>query len=238
MNPRSQDTYTQAYNRWIVDQTPENMAALVSAFMPTVNAELQQYSGSRELMRARAKAYVVQAVRSFNPMGGTRLNSWVVTNLKQLSRYVKRLRPVRASEDMIRNAAELNRVTAEMEDRLGRKPTDEELQDETGWTPKRMKAIRESSVAALSQQAFETASEDGGLESPGTQRMDQTSYAFDAVGRSLKGIDKRIFDMNGANASGIETARKLGVSPAYVSQRKKAIGSMVADMLNSLSREG
>lgn len=233
MNPKAQDAYTQAYNKWVVDQTPANMAELVSAFMPMVNAELQQYSGSKDLLRARAKSYVIQAVKSYNPMGNTKLNSWVVTNLKQLSRYGKRLRPIRASEDLIRSAADLNRVTLELEDRLGRKPTDEELQDETGWTPKALARIRASSVAAV--QPGGAVDDEGASEEPGVSKMDNLPFLSDAVYSSLGDRDKAIFDHRlGAHGkqqmTGVDIAKKLGVTPAYISQRASGIASLISEL--------
>lgn len=233
MNPRSQDTYTQAYNKWVQDQTPENMSELVDAFMPTVNSELQQYSGSKELMRTRAKSYVIKAIKSYDPMGKTALNSWVVTNLKQLSRYGKRLRPIRASEDMIRNAAELNSVSKNLEDQLGRKPTDQELQDETGWSIKTINRIRESSIPSVNSGIFDSADPESNTTDPMISHMDTTQFAIDSVYSSVNDIDRAIIDykmgLHGKpKISGTEIASILGVSPAYVSQRSSEIGRMVS----------
>lgn len=235
MNPRSQDQYTQAYNKWVVDQSPENLAGLVSAFMPTINSEIQQYSGSKSLMRARAKAYVVDAIRSYDPTGNTSLNTWVVTNLKQLSRYGKRLRPIRASETTIRNAAELNRVAAEMEDSLGRKPTDDELMDETGWSKRELGRIRSASVAAVSPGSMAIRDPESGPDDPLIGYMNNMPYARDAAYMSLNDRDREIFDyrlgMHGRKQlNGNEIANKLGVTPAYISQRASAIAKLIAEM--------
>ena len=113
-----------------------------------------------------------------------------------------------------------------MEDRLGRKPTDEEIQDETGWTPKALARIRASSVAAV--QSSGTVDEEGAPEEPGVSKLDNLPFFSDAVYSSLGDRDKSIFDYRlGAHgktqASGVDIARKLGVTPAYVSQRASAI---------------
>lgn len=235
MNPRSQDTYTQAYNKWVIHQTPENMAELVSAFMPTINSEIQQYAGSKELMRTRAKSFVVGAIRSYDPMGPTNLNTWVVTNLKQLSRYGKRLRPIRASEVSIRNAAELNKVTKDLEDRLGRKPTDDELQDETGWSKKELARIRAAATAAVSSDVVSSSDAEAGPEEPGVTQLNNVPFNRDAVYLSLNDRDREIFDyrlgLHGKQQlSGKDIANKLGVTPAYISQRSSAIGSMISEL--------
>lgn len=236
MDPKGQDSYSRAYNEWVVSRTPEAMAGLVDAFMPTVNAEIMQYSGPRELLRARGRFLVTQAVKSFNPMGGTRLNSWVVTNLKQLSRYGKRLRPVRASEAMLRNAAELSSVEKRLEDDLGRKPTDEELTDETGWSAKTIAEIRKSAVASVSGGSFGEDDEgEGSAAEPGLVRPSRVPYAAEAVYMGLDDKDKAIFDgktgMHGKKqVSGSSLADMLNITPAAVSQRASAIGQNIADM--------
>lgn len=235
MNPRSQDSYTQAYNKWVTDQSPENMADLVSAFMPTINSEIQQYSGQKNLLRARAKSFVVNAIRTFDPMGKTKLNSWVVTNLKQLSRYGKRLRPIRVSEDIIRNSAELNRVSADLEDRLGRKPTDDELQDETGWSIKTINKLRESSIPTVVGGEQERDVEEGGPVDPSVQKIDTTQFLRDSVYMSLDDRDKLIYDYKLGDhgrdrLSGADIARKLNVTPAFISQRASSIGNLISDL--------
>lgn len=236
MDPKGNDSYSRAYNAWVVDRTPENMAGLVEAFMPTINAEIMQYSGPKELLRSRARFLVTQAIKSYNPMGGTRLNSWVVTNLKQLSRYGKRLRPVRASETMLRNAAELSSVEKRLEDDLGRKPTDEELIDETGWSAKTISAIRKASVASVSGSAFVEDDEgEGSASEPGLVRPDPMPYAAEAVYMGLDDKDKAIFDgktgMHGKKqVSGTSLADMLNLSPAAVSMRAASIGGEISDM--------
>lgn len=240
MDPKGNDSYTRAYNAWVVNRTPENMAGLVDAFMPTVNAEIMQYSGSKELLRARGRYLVTQAVKSFNPMGGTRLNSWVVTNLKQLSRYGKRLRPVRASEAMLRNAAELAAIERRLEDDLGRKPTDDELVDETGWSTKTIGEIRKSSVASVSGSSFGEDDEgEGASAEPGLVRPSKAPYAAEAVYMGLDDKDKAIFDgktgMHGkTRSSGSSLADMLKISPAAVSQRSAAIGRDIAEAARRL----
>ena len=236
MDPRGQDSYTRAYNKWVVSRTPEDMAGLVEAFMPTVNAEIMQYSGPKELLRSRGRYLVTQAIKSFNPMGNARLNSWVVTNLKPLSRYGKRLRPVRASEAMLRNAAELASVEKRLEDDLGRMPTDDELMDETGWSKKTIAAIRKSAVPAVTGGMFGEDDEgEGAASDPAMIRPSQIPYATEAVYMGLDDKDKAIFDgktgMHGKKqVSGTSLADMLNMTPAAVSQRASAIGNSIAEM--------
>lgn len=236
MNPHSQDTYTQAYNKWVQNQTADNMADLVSTFMPTINAELQQYPGSRTLLRAKAKALTVKAIQSYNPLSSTNLNTWVVTNLKQLSRYGKKLRTIHSSEDNIRNAAEYHKVMAQLEDDYGRKPTDEELQDATGWSTKELARIKATAVSTVSQSQTQTMSDpNADPEDPSTEYMNQLPFKQEAVYMSLNDQDKQIYDFKTGShgqpqLSGVEIAQRLKVSPAYISQRGTEIGEKISTL--------
>lgn len=235
IDPNSQDSYTRAYNTWVMNRTPENMANLVDAFMPTVNAELSQYSGPKDTMRSRARAYVIGAIKSFNPMGNTKLRTWVVTSLKQLSRYSKGLRSVHASEEMVRNSAELARTEAEMEEKLGRKPTDEELTDETGWSAKTLAKIRSAAPAYVSEGQIAPEDEESDDDvSPGVLRPSRIPLASEAVYMGLDDRDKAIFDhktgLHGkSEMSGKQLADLLKITPAAVSQRAGAIGSAISE---------
>ena len=236
MDPHGNDSHSRAYNAWVTARTPEAMAGVVEAFMPTVNAEIMQYSGPKELLRSKARYLVTQAVRSYDPMGGARLNSWVVTNLRQLSRYGKRLRPVRASEAMLRNAAELASVERRMEDDLGRRPTDAELTDETGWNARTIAAIRKASVASVNGGRFSEDDEGAGVSpEPGLVRPSALPYAAEAVYMGLGDTDRAIFDgktglHGGERMSGTSLADMLDLSSAAVSQRASAIGRRIAEM--------
>jgi DNA-directed RNA polymerase specialized sigma subunit len=213
------------------------MSDLVEAFMPTVNAEIMQYSGPKELLRSRGRLYVIQAIKSFNPMGTAKLRSWVVTNLKQLSRYGKRLRPIRASEAMLRNAAELATIEKRLEDDLGRKPTMDELTDETGWNPKTIEQIRKSAVPTVNSGVFDVDDDGGDVEGgdPALIAPSKLPYATEAVYAGLDQKDKDIFDYRTGShgkseVSGKELADMLKITPAAVSQRSAAIGSQIVGM--------
>lgn len=239
MDPKSQDSYTRAYNAWVLSRSNEDMANLVDAFMPTINAEIMQYSGPKELLRSRGRYIVTQAVKSFDPMSNVKLNSWVVTNLRQLSRYGKRLRPIRASEVAIRNAAELASVEKRLEDDLGRRPTDDEISDETGWNKKTLAEIRKAGIASVSTGSFEVDDEgEGTYDEPGLVVPNKMPYYAEAVYMGLNDRDKAIFDaktgMHGkTEMPGSSIADMLKITPAAVSQRSSSIAS---DILNLTRR--
>lgn len=233
------NSYDDAYANWLRDKSPANMSKLLDAFAPTINSEITRYEGSKPLLRSRARVLTIKAVKSYNPMAGTKLQSWVVTNLKPLSRYGQRQRDVHIPEVALRQAAEVDRVTKELRDDLGRDPSDDEIADEIGISPKRVAKVRSMAVASVpTGQIDEVEGADGeSAIAPGVVTPSKVPFAQDAVYMSLQPRDRLIFDaltgLHGkAQMSAKAVAAKLGVTPALVSQRAKSIAEQIAEVAN------
>lgn len=230
----------EAYAGWLRDKSPANMSKVLEAYAPTINSEITRYSGPKNLLRSRAKVLAVKAVKSFNPMSGAKLNSWIVTNLKPLSRYSIQQRDVKVPEVAARQAAAVNAATMSLKDELGRDPTDEEIADETGMSVKRVKDVRAKAVASVNSGAFDDMGDgdDDFSGTPGVVEPSKVPFAQDVVYHDLSDTDRFIFDsatgMHGAERiPAVEVARRLGITPAAVSQRAKAIGRQIEYVVNN-----
>lgn len=229
----------EAYAAWLRDRSPKSMSRLLDSFAPTINSEITRYEGPRHLLRSRARVLAVKAVKTFNPMSGAKLQSWVVTNLKPLSRYGQRQRDVRVPEVALRQAAAVDRVTKELRDDLGRDPTDDEIADEIGISPKRVAKVRSMAVASVpSGQLDEIEGPDGDQSiAPGVVVPSRVPFAADAVYMSLDDTDRFIFDsLTGSHGSGVVPAKvvaaRLGISQAAVSQRASRIAQQLSEVAN------
>lgn len=228
---------SEEYKQWAAEPTPENMAKIVNSMDSTINSEIQRYPGPKPLLRGKARSLAIKAVKSYKPESGAQLRSWVVTSLQPLSRYGQQLRPVHASEVAIRQSAQVNRVKEEMMDELGREPSVEELADQTGISTTRIKNLRQQVKPAISESAFDVSSDPNSPGLPGTVAANTLGNAGDMVYHSLSERDKQIHDFKtGKNGrvvlSNQEIAKRLGVSPALVSQRSAQIGAQIQDLVN------
>jgi DNA-directed RNA polymerase specialized sigma subunit len=223
------------YSAWAADQTPENMALVIDELKPAINAEVYRYPGPKPLLRVQAKRLATKAVRSYDPARGAKLRSWVVTQLQPLSRYGKQLRPVHVSEVAVRQAAEVNRLRQQLSDTLGREPTHEELADEVGISVPRIKKLEREVMATTTEGRF--VNEEGVPTLPATSEADTLSAAADGVYESLSKRDRGIYDWKTGQHGkprlpNQEIARRLGVSPALISQRTAQISEQIADAAN------
>ena len=225
------------YDIWKEVPTPDNMANVVNALAPTINAEVHRYPGSKPIMRGRAKTLAIKAIKSYDPAQGAKLRSWVVTQLQPLSRYNQQMRPIRTSELAIRQAAEAHRVQQELSDTLGRDPSNEELADEIGLSVKRIKELRKRVKPTVYETAFETVDSEDPNSLPGTVDSNKMDTAEAIVYQSLSARDRMIYDMKvgrhgKTTIPNHEIAKRLGVTPALISQRSASIAGQMQDLIN------
>lgn len=227
------------YENWVTEPTPQSMTSLLKSFEPLINSEIQRYNGPKPLLRSRAKSLAISAVKTYDPLSGAQLRSWVTTQLQPLSRYGQSLRPIYAPEVAVRQAAEVNRVSKELSDDLGRAPTDGELADEIGISIKRVRNVRKMVIPAVSEGSMDSSNDsDETSYTAGVSKSDSVGSAEVQVYDSLDARDKRIFDWKtgrkGVTLSNLEIAKRLGVTPALISQRTRTI----AEQVQTLARRG
>lgn len=222
-----------AYTAWAANPTPENMKAVLDDLDPTINSEIQRFSGPKPLLRSRARALAVKAVRSYDPAGGARLRSWVVTQLQPLSRYNNSLKPVYVPEDAARKSYAVAKARDEFVDEHGRDPTDEELADVVGISVARLRKVQKMTPAVVNEPK-DAVDEDDTAPDYALYHTNPVRAATDAVYGGLDDRDRRIFDLRTgshgqAAMSGQDIASLLKVSPAFVTQRANAIASRIVD---------
>ena len=52
----------QEYDKWLSDPTPENMSGIIKVMEPTINSEVQRYTGPKPLLRGKAKSLTINAI--------------------------------------------------------------------------------------------------------------------------------------------------------------------------------
>lgn len=227
----------ESYLTWTNDPTPDNMSKVLDALAPTINSEVQRYSGPKPVLRAKAKLMAVDAVRSYNPQQGAKLTSWLTTQLQPLNRYGREMsQPIRIGETSYRQYAALRKAQAELEDELDDTPSDEQIADRMGIPAKRIAKIRDMNRAVQYEGAASDAAIDSGIGGSAVTPVGTRPEVADAVEivyASLSDRDKVIYDLKtgGHGKKQVDNktiARRLGVSPAYVSQRSAHIGQLIA----------
>jgi RNA polymerase primary sigma factor len=228
-----------AYEAWLADPTPERMAATVRSLNPMLTSEIQRYSGPKPVLHSRAKALAVGAIRSYNPSSGAKLTSWITTQLQPLNRYGRSVSgSVQVPEVALRQAAELESRRLQLVDELGDEPTNEQLADAIGLSVTRVTSLRRMVRPVMSEGALEDIAEEGSDDSgggaPGVMLQSDPSlrFATETVHGELGERDRRILELKtgyGGTAmlDNKTIAKRLGVSPALISQRSLEIANQI-----------
>jgi DNA-directed RNA polymerase specialized sigma subunit len=169
----------------------------------------------------------MDALGSYNPQAGTRIQSHVFNHLKGLKRFAGKLgQGVSVPERVVldRRAADL--ATKELTDQLGRPPNDDELSDHTGLSGKRLAYVRGYSPA-VTESGFAGGAEEGESNDPAVRGPESDSW-LRVVYDELSPSDKLIFEHSIGWAgkpvkANQEIATMLRRSPGWISQRKLAI---------------
>ena len=220
--------YYEAYMRWKRERSPEALEDLVDLLEPLIERSIYQYIGSREgsrdmILRMKGRAILQQAIPKYDPTRSS-MSTFAHIQLQSLQReYRRQMLPLRIPERQAIEATRLHRAEEELTSRLGRPPSDVELADYTGMSLQKIRHLRGGGSVVAHGRFME--SEGAPTESAASAR---TEAWLEYIYHDLNERDKVIFEhtvgYNGKpKLSGRELAKKLGVSPAYISQRRAEI---------------
>ena len=226
--------YQEAYDVWRADPTETTNHQLLQALDPDIDKAIRTHAGtSNPLLRSRARRIVLDSMPRYDP-GRAQIGTHIFNQLKGLKRYQGQQRNVlRVPERIVLDRNYLGGLQQELEDDLGREPTDEELSDRSGFSMKRLARIRQyqPGVNTGLLQSLSEMSGNADNSSPAVNQRDNDIW-LQIVYDDLPAIDKKIFEYtlgyNGKQVlSNQEIAAKLGRSPGAISQRKLLIQRML-----------
>lgn len=130
------DKDIETFNRWKQNKTDANLSALLKQIDPLIQSQVRNWGGvvSNQNLVLKARILAKEALETYDPSQGA-LSTHITTRLQKLSRdvypYQNAARLPEHQQIKFRTYAAAN---ANLEDRLGRKPTVDELSDELVWS--------------------------------------------------------------------------------------------------------
>jgi DNA-directed RNA polymerase specialized sigma subunit len=229
-------TLESTYEAWKTNPTPESMGSFLAAANRNIESAVRQYAGEADsLSMGYAKRLVSKSLPKFDPSKGS-LNTYINRQVQPIQRWSnQRRRVVQLPDRAVAESADVNRISQELEQELGRVPTIEEVADNTGIPVGRVKRLQQSSALVMPSSTTTGDGDDGGLpetleDSPVEQ--DTFSAWLNLVRSDLTSTDRLILDytlgINGkAKKSNAEIAKLLKMSPSAVTQRSARIQSLL-----------
>lgn len=229
-------TLEQHWEDWKRTPTPENMDLLSAKSKPIVDKALTSYAGGNPALLTRARILAAQAFKSYDPKGGAKLQTHLMTQLQPLIRHQKEYTsvvhvPERVQTDLYR----VNQEHQNFFDENGREASDSEMADRTGLSMRRIAHVRKFQRGEVAESTLTSTTEEGEQETfyPGTQTHDPQKIWTEYVHHDLSPVDQKILEWKtGYNGKDIisnnEIASRLKLSAGAVSQRSAKIAKLLA----------
>jgi DNA-directed RNA polymerase specialized sigma subunit len=232
-----------AWKSWKSAPSPKSATSLLDAADPVIEQAARTHVGDvNPLVKAKARRMALSAFQTYDPSKG-KLRNHIFSNLQGLKRYnAQTTTPVKVPERLMLDRRTLATAQNELDDKLGREPTIDELADHTGMSGRRIARVRTFS-APMSSGFFDSIGEqagEGGFQP--AVKNDPTRAFVHMVYADLAPIDKKVMEWTlglagSPQLQNQQIAAKLRITPGAVSQRKAKIQAIL-DKEMSLTPNG
>lgn len=214
---------------------------LLASLTPIIQRAMSAHVGgdrANPLLRSRARRMALDALRRYDP-AQAKPSTYLYGQLAGLRRVARQQQQILAIPEQASLArVHLQRAEADLQDSLGRDPSDDELADRLGLSVRRIHQVKGYKAPLAEGQFTQMDDEGGGFYSPGVARQDSRAW-LDVIRTDLDPVNQQIMDhtlglYGRPTMSNQDLAAKLKLSPGAISQRKGKIQQKL-DLEGSLS---
>lgn len=222
-----EEDYAPAYQAWHAAPGPTTMASLLTTVNPVLERAVKHYApDGGNFARGQAKQLAITSIKNYDPNKGP-LGAHLWSNLQRLQRSAAQSRQIISLPEQVAvQKSQLDAAEQELEDKLGRMPSETELADALRLSPKRLAYIRRAAAPVASSRFDDML---GAVPS----QLDEGQRAWEEwIYGSLSPTDQVIMDSltgrTGKKLSGAEVAKRLRITPGAVSQRASRIQKLLS----------
>lgn len=198
---------SELYEKYMQTRSPRDLHKLVTQLQPLIYTEVQRASGSlpTQALAGEAKSWAIHAIHTYDPSKGTMLSTHVMNYLQKTRRMNYKFQNVaRLSENNQLNFHKYSASVQNLQERLNRDPSDDEIAAELGWTKKAVVKFKGGIFQDIAESSQERASE--------VTRFDSSKVLFHHLMDTLTPEEKIIMESLDMNMSASQLADKLGVN--------------------------
>lgn len=187
--------------------------------------------GLNPILKGRARRLALDGLKTFDPAKG-KLQTHMYNQMRTLKRISARSAAgVAVPERIALDRRALDMASTELEDELGREPTDDELADRVGMPPTRIRRVRSYRPAIVGGRP----NQDGGINDDPASQVPGKNMAMRAMAQmvydDLSPSDQKVFEWSGGFGGPLKdvTAIASGLrrSIGWVSQRRALIQKLL-----------
>lgn len=235
MDSYLEDEFAPHFTAWKAEPHPANAGKLLGAVQPVLDSALRTYVGTNAspTLRSKAKVMALDAMQSYDP-SRAKLRTHLMSQLQGLRRAsAKEAQILSVPEQIALDQQHVREAEGQLRDTLGRDPSDYELSEHVMLSPARLAHLRKArNVLPEGFIQSRTTGEGDDLYDPAVQSRGAPNAWHQFVHSDLGPIDQKIMEHTlGMNNKPVlqnqEIARRLGLSPGAISQRKARIQNML-----------
>jgi DNA-directed RNA polymerase specialized sigma subunit len=218
--------YAEHFREWRENPTPHHTQKLLTAVAPVIDRAVAVHVGkSHPLLASRARVMAIDGLRRYDPERG-KLSTHLTRHLEGLKRVNREQTTILAVPERVAlGRYHLQEAARDFRDRHGREPSDGELSDHTGFSLDQVRRARSYRPAVAEGTIESGLGESYGGTGPVGEAPRMTTWQR-LVYDDLSHEDQKVVDLHLAGHENREIARRLGVSPGAVSQRKGRIQAL------------
>ena len=222
------------YDLWKQYQNPTANGRLLKTIEPVIQTAVKTYAGGAPspTLVSKARLMALQAMPNYDPKQA-KLKTYLMNHLQGLRRVAARDNQILAVPEQVQlDHYHLHRAETELRDQMGRDPSTAELADHTGISMRRIAYVRKLRPALSDGQVMTpiAGSESDDFNEPAVRAGGKGEakawhrFVYDSLDATDQVIMEHSLGLRGKPIlSNQEIARKLGVTPSAVSQRKARI---------------
>jgi len=220
------------WNIWKTTNSEEDLVVLMDRFngsVARIKYTFREAAVPPSVIDAACNVAVLEAIKSYNPKGGSTLNQWVNGRLKGVGKVVGKYQNVGKIPEHRRIAiSKYDQAMENLEERDGHPPSAQALAEELGWSLVEVKRMAKERARRdlIASQHFETDEMEHLADEAFEKRVfRRVYYSLDDE------TDRLVFEYT-AGYNGKEElsagaiAKKLKIHPSKVSRIRKKIGKM------------
>lgn len=225
------------YDIWKQNPSASNMYSVVKSLNPTIQSVVRSLGGSSPSISSKARVLAAKAVKTYDPLAGVSLQTWVSNNLRQLSRDIRKSNAdIQIPEGVQLDAFAIYKAEQELADELGREPTVGEIADRAKLSIKRITDVRKKNKRQGSESGAEA---ENGQSTLVQNTTDYSNEALTYVYQDSDVKDKKIIEYT-TGFGGVQPLqsadimKKLGLTPVQLTRRKMRLSQKVMEIKQAL----
>lgn len=213
-----------AFNRWKRDGDKQALGALMKQLHPLIYSQVERVSGTlpKAALSAEAKKWTYKAIESYDPSKGASLSTHVLNYLPKIRRLnYKFQNSARLPENLQLQYSTFQNNMSQLQETLGREPTDEEMATVMGWSKPLVTRFKGSLYEDLVESASQRPHE--------VTQFNENKFLLDHILSQLTPDEKFIL-LDSPNMTAKEAADHLGINLSRWNYLKSKLKDKIAAM--------